>query len=182
VAAGARRGGWSRWIPLPHTLLLLGVALLLVATYLPWGVDASGDIIMLQTASVPALAGQGSNGTALQVAYDLIATVGGLSVALLLSNVFLSGLNKLLGRGCVAGCVITPLYPILLALIVALVVAQALAAGFGGLGALAQAPGAQSYGLAGLSVAHYEPGYYIWYTGIILNVAGMFGEMVVWRR
>ncbi len=158
------------------------MTLLLVATFLPWGVDSSGNIIMLQTTSVPALAGQSGAGSALQVAYDVIAGVGALSVALLLSNVFLNGLHRLLGRGCVAGCVITPLYPILLALIVALVAAQTVAAGFGGLGALAQAPGAQSYGLAGLGVAHYELGYYVWYTGIMLNVLGMFGEMVVWRR
>ena len=120
--------------------------------------------------------------TALQIAYDLIGAVGVLSLALLLSNVFLSGLNRLLGRGCVAGCALVPLYPILLALILALVGTQVLAAGFGGLGALAQAPGAQSYGVAGLGVAHYELGYFFWYTGIIVNVLGMLGELVVWRR
>lgn len=181
-AVAPRRSRLAAWVPLPHALLLLGVALLFIATRLPWGVDGSGNIIMLQTASVPALSADGGNGTALQVALNLIGAVGVLSVALLLSNVFLSGLNKLLGRGCVAGCVITPLYPILLALIVALVAAQALAAGFGGLGALAQAPGAQSYGMAGLGVAHHELGYYLWYTGLILNVTGMLGEFVVWRR
>jgi hypothetical protein len=158
------------------------VALLFIATLLPWGVDSSGALITLKATSIPALSTQSGDGSALQVAYDLAGAVGVLSLALLLSNVFLSGLNRLLGRGCVAGCAIVPLYPILLALLVALLVAQVLAAGFGGLGALAQAPGAQSYGLAGLGVAHYELGYYAWYTGLILNVAGMLGELVVWRR
>lgn len=158
------------------------MALLYIATLLPWGVDSSGSIIMLQTASVPALTTQSGDGAALQVAYDLIGAVGVLSLALLLSNVFLSGLNRVLGRGCVAGCALVPLYPILLALLVALLGAQVLAAGFGGLGALAQAPGAQSYGMAGLGVAHHELGYYFWYTGIIVNVVGMLGELVVWRR
>ncbi len=173
---------WAAWVPLPHALLLAGVALLFIATLLPWGVDSSGSLIMLQTASVPALTPQGGDGTALQIAYDLIGAVGVLSLALLLSNVFLSGLNRLLGRGFVAGCALVPLYPILLALILALIGTQVLAAGFGGLGALAQAPGAQSYGVAGLGVAHYELGYFFWYTGIIVNVIGMLGEFVVWRR
>jgi hypothetical protein len=173
---------WAAWVPLPHTLLLAGVALLFIATLLPWGVDSSGSLIMLHTASVPAFSTQGGDGTALQIAYDLIGAVGVLSLALLLSNVFLSGLNRLLGRGCVAGCALVPLYPILLALILALIGTQVLAAGFGGLSALAQAPGAQSYGIAGLGVAHYELGYYFWYTGIIVNVIGMLGELVVWRR
>jgi hypothetical protein len=158
------------------------VALLLLATRLPWGVDSSGEVIMLQSASIPALATQGGDGTALQAAYNLIGAIGVLSAGLLLFNVILSGLNKLLGGGCMAGCAMVPLYPILLALIGLLIVAQVLAAGFGGLGALAQVPAAQSYGMAGLGVAHYELGYYVWYTGLILNVAGMLGEFVVRRR
>ncbi len=179
----ASAGRWAAWIPLPHTLLIVGVALLLLATRLPWGVDSSGVIIMLQTASIPALATPGDGGgTALQVAYNLIGAIGVLSAGLLFFNIVLSGLNKVLGRGCLAGCVVVPLYPILLALIGSLLIAQVLAAGFGGLGVLAQAPAAQSYGLAGLGVAHYEPGYYLWYTGIIVNVVGMLGEFVVWRR
>ncbi|MFI5277348.1 MAG: hypothetical protein ACHQ1E_08770, partial [Ktedonobacterales bacterium] len=44
---------WAAWVPLPHTLLLIGVALLFIATLLPWGVDSSGSLIMLQTTSIP---------------------------------------------------------------------------------------------------------------------------------
>lgn len=177
----ARRGRWAAWIPLPHALLVVGVGLLYVATLLPWAVDSSGSLITLQTASIPALSGQGGDGTALQVAYNLIGAVGVLSAGLLFFNVILRGLNKLLGGGCLAGCAIVPLYPILLALIGGLVVAQVLAAGFGGMGALGQIPVAQSYGLGGLGAAHYEPGYYVWYTGIIVNVVGMLGEFAVGR-
>jgi len=169
-------------VPLPHTLLLLGVALLLLATYLPWGVDASGNLIMLQTAGVQSLPNQDGGTTAAQVAYNIITVVGGLSVAMLLSNAVLSGLHRLLGRGCFAKSFTALFYPILIALGVTLLIAEALAAGFGGISALAQIPAAQSYGVAGLSLAHYELGYYVWYTGIMVNVAGMLGELVVWRR
>jgi hypothetical protein len=171
-----------RWVPLPHTLLLLGVALLLLATYLPWGVDASGNLIMLQTAGVQSLPNQDGGTTAAQVAYNIITVVGGLSVAMLLSNAVLSGLHRLLGRGCFAKSFTALFYPILIALGVTLLIAEALAAGFGGISALAQIPAAQSYGVAGLSLARYELGYYVWYTGIMVNVAGMLGELVVWRR
>lgn len=177
-----RPGRWRRWVPLPHTLLLLGVALLLLATYLPWGVDASGSLIMLQTAGVQSLPNQSGASTAAQVAYNLITIVGGLSVAMLLSNAVLSGLHRLLGRGCFAKSFTALFYPILVALALALLIAEAFTAGFGGISALAQIPAAQSYGVAGLGVAHHELGYYLWYTGIMVNVAGMLGELVVWRR
>ncbi|HEY8325948.1 MAG TPA: hypothetical protein VIG77_15725 [Ktedonobacterales bacterium] len=180
--AAPRPGRWRRWVPLPHTLLLLGVALLLLATYLPWGVDASGNLIMLPTAGVQSLPNQSGGTTAAQVAYNLITVVGGLSVAMLLSNAVLSGLHRLLGRGCFAKSFTALFYPILVALALALLIAEALAAGFGGISALAQVPVAQSYGVAGLGMAHYELGYYLWYTGIMVNVAGMLGELVVWRR
>lgn len=180
--AAPRPGRLRRWVPLPHTLLLLGVALLLLATYLPWGVDASGNLIMLQTAGVQSLPNQDGGTTAAQVAYNIITVVGGLSVAMLLSNAVLSGLHRLLGRGCFAKSFTALFYPILIALGVALLIAEALAAGFGGISALAQIPAAQSYGVAGLSLAHHELGYYLWYTGIMVNVAGMLGELVVWRR
>lgn len=180
--AAPQPGRWRRWVPLPHTLLLLGVALLLLATYLPWGLDASSNLIMLQNASVQPLPNQSGSGTAAQVAYDLITTVGALSVAMLLSNAVLSGLHWALGGRCFAKSVTALFYPILVALALALLVAEALSAGFGGISALAQVPAAQSYGVAGLGAAHYELGYYVWYTGIMVNVAGMLGELVVWRR
>lgn len=180
--APARPGRWSAWIPLPHTLLVIGIALLYLATRLPWAVDSSGQLITLPSVSVSTLTGQDGGGTALQVANNLIGAIGALSAGLLFFNMILSGLNRLLGGGCLAGCAIIPLYPILLALAGALLVAQALAVGFGGLGALGQLPVVQSYGMGGVGVAHYEPGYYVWYTGVMLNVAGMLGEFAVRRR
>ena len=143
--------------------------------------SASGALIMLQGATIPALVSQG-DGSALQMAYNLIGVDGTLSLGLLLSNVVLSGLNRALGGRCLSGCVVIPLYPILLSLIPLLLLAQALTAGFGGMGALGQISVVQSYGLGGLGAAHYELGYYVWYTGLMLNVLGMLGELIVWRR
>lgn len=181
-APRAQQGRWTRWLPLPHLLLALSLGLMLAATRLPWGVDANGNLIMLQTTSVPGLASQGDAGTALQVAYDLIAGVGVLSAGAFAFNVFLRGINRLLGGGCMAGCLLVPLYPILLAVLVALLGADVLAASFGGAGPLAQAPGAQTYGLGGLSVVNYKLGYLAWYTGIMLNIAGLLGEFAVSGR
>lgn len=178
----AQPGRWAQWVPLPHALLVVGVGLLALATLLPWAVDSSGALITLQSTSIPALSTQSGDGSAAQMAYNLIGAIGVLSLGLLFFNVVLTGLNRLLGGGCVAGCAMVPLYPILVALIALLALTQVLAAGFGGMGALGQLPVVQSYGLGGIGAAHYEPGYYVWYTGLILNVAGMLGEFVVWRR
>jgi hypothetical protein len=166
-------------MPLPHTLLIVSIGLLLLATRLPWGVDASGNLITLQSVAIPALSATGGDGSALQVAYNLIGVVGALSAGLMVSNILLSGLNRMLGGRCLAGCVVFSLYPILAALIVCLLVAQVFAAGFGGLGGLAVT---QTIGMGGAGLAHYEPGYYVWYTGLMLNVIGMIGEAVVRRR
>jgi len=136
---------------------------------------------MLQTASIPALSAQ-SGGSALQIADELVGAVGTLSAGLLFFNLIVSGAVRLLGGGCLAGCLLAPFYPILMALGALLALVIVLAAGFGGFGALGQIPVVQSYGLGGLGAAHYEPGYYIWYTGLMLTAAGMLGELVVWRR
>lgn len=178
-APSLRRGRFSRWIPLSHTLLIAGVLLLALATRLPWGVDGSGSLITLQSAPSSSLQLFGGDGSALSVAYNLISFIAAVSTGLLFFNALLSGVNRVLGRGCLAGCVVAPLYPILLGFIFVLLAAQVLAAGFGGLGGLELT---QSYGMGGAGVAHYELGYYAWYTGLILNVAGMLGEFVVWRR
>lgn len=177
--AAARPGRFSRWIPLPHTLLVVGVLLLLLATRLPWGVDDSGNLVMLQSVTVPAFSTMGGDGSALAAAYNLMSVVGGLSAGLLFFNAILSGINRALRGGCLAGCIVAPLYPILLALTACLLVAQIVAAGFGGLGGLALT---QQIGMGAAGMAHYELGYYVWYTGLILNVAGMLGELVVRGR
>jgi hypothetical protein len=157
------------------------VALLWVATYLPWAVSQSGALIMLQ--SIGVVAPSSVNGaTALQFADDLIGATLVCSLGLLFFNAILSGLHWLLGGGCFGGCAVSLFYPILLALIVSLAAVIAFAAGFGGYGPLSQLPLVSSYGLGGLGAAHYELGYYAWYTGLIVNAAGMFGEFVVWRR
>ncbi|MDE3228690.1 MAG: hypothetical protein KGO05_02320, partial [Chloroflexota bacterium] len=157
------------------------VALLWVATYLPWAVSQSGALIMLQSIGVSAPSS--SNGmTALQFADDVIGALLVCSLGLLFFNAILSGLHWLMGGGCFGGCAVSLFYPILLALVVALAAVIAIAAGFGGYGPLSQLPLVSSYGLGGLGAAHYELGYYTWYTGLIVNAAGMFGEFVVWRR
>lgn len=168
-----------RWIPLPHTLLVVGVLLLLLATRLPWGMDGSGNLVTLQSVTVPALSSTGGDGSALTAAFNLISVIGVLSGALLFFNAILSGINRALRGGCLAGCIVAPLYPILLALTGCLLVAQLVAAGFGGLGGLALT---QQLGMGAVGVAHYELGYYAWYTGLILNVAGMLGELVIRGR
>lgn len=175
MLAPARR----RWISLPHTLLIAGVLLMLLATVLPWGVDGSGNLVTLQGATIPALGTQSGDQSAAQVAYQLLSAIGTLSAGLLFANLVLSGLNRALGGRCLAGCIVLPFYPILLALIACLLIVQVLAAGFGGLGGLAVT---QQFGMGAAGVAHYEPGYYVWYTGLILNVAGMLGEAIIWRK
>ncbi len=177
--APAHQGGLMRWIPLPHTLLVVGILLLLLATRLPWGVDSSGNLVTLQSVTVPALSSTGGDGSALAAAINLIGVIGVLSAALLFFNAILSGINRALRGGCLAGCIVAPLYPILLALIGCLLVAQLVAAGFGGLGGLELT---QQIGMGAVGLAHYELGYYAWYTGLILNVAGMLGELVIRGR
>lgn len=164
-----------------HALLLIGVGLLYLATYLPWAVSASGALVMLQSAGIPTPTASGGV-TALQAADDLIAVMLVCSLGLLSFNAILRGLHALLGGGCFGGCAVSLFYPILLALIFSLAAVIALAAGFGGYGPLSQLPLVSSYGLGGLGVAHYELGYYTWYTGLIVNAVGMFGQFVVWRR
>ncbi len=164
-----------------HALLASGVGLLILATFLPWGVNPSGALIMLQSTSIPGLATEGAP-SALDVANGFISAILIFSIGLAAFNFILRGLSKAMGGGCFAGCFIVPLYPILIALALMLAATIVLAAGFGGYGPLSQLPVTQSYGLGGLGLAHYELGYYAWYTGLILNALGMFGELVVWRR
>lgn len=164
-----------------HALLLIGVGLLYLATYLPWAVSASGALVMLQSAGIPTPTASGGV-TALQAADDLIAVMLVCSLGLLSFNAILRGLHALLGGGCFGGCAVSLFYPILLALIFSLAAVIALAAGFGGYGPLSQLPLVSGYGLGGLGAAHYELGYYTWYTGLIVNAVGMFGQFVVWRR
>jgi hypothetical protein len=150
-----------------------------LATRLPWGVDDSGNLVTLQSVTVPAISSASSDGSAQTAAYNLISVIAGLSVGLLFFNAILSGINRALRGGCLAGCIVAPLYPILLALTGCLLVAQIVAAGFGGLGGLALT---QQLGMGAAGMAHYELGYYAWYTGLIINVAGMLGELVVRGR
>lgn len=152
-----------------------------MATFLPWAVTASGALIMLQSTTIPGLVTQSSS-SALDVADGFISAILIFSIGLAGFNLILRGINKAMGGGCFAGCAIVPFYPILIALIMSLATTNVLAAGFGGYGPLSQLPVTQSYGLGGLGLAHYEPGYYVWYTGLIVNAFGMFGELVVWRR
>lgn len=170
-STGSRRAAQRRrWLPVPHTLLLLGVAALFVAMRLPWGVDPNGALVSIQTATIPQLARAGGDGAAAPAAANLVTLVAGLSVGLLLFNSVLRGIYRALGSGIVGGCVTALFYPILIALVVALLIAQVAAGGFGALGDL------------GASSAHFETGYVAWYTGLAVNVAGMLGELFVGGR
>lgn len=171
-----RRVSW--W---PHALLGIGIALLYVATFLPWAITASGALIMLQSTTIPGLVTQSSS-SALDVADGFIGAMLTFSISLAMLNLILRGIGNVMGGGCFAGCAIIPFYPLLLGMLMLLGATILLAAGFGGFGALGQLPLTQSYGLGGLGLAHYELGYYVWYTGLIFSTIGMFGELVVWRR
>lgn len=167
-------------IPWPHTLLLVGVALLFLATLLPWGVDGSGALVSIQTATVSSVIAQ-ANGSALQVANSLVGAVAVLSVALILLNVILLGLNTGLRALGAPGCATLLFSPALLALIALLLIVDVAAAGFGGQGDLGQFITIAGLGPGPLGGAHRELGFYAWYAGIALNALGTFGQLGVRR-
>lgn len=168
-----------RLLPLPHILLGVGFILLLAGLNIPWGATAGGTLIYAQSFPIPFFSDQ--SGVAEQLAQMVVVGIGVISLALAGMNYVLTFLNWLVRPLGVAGCATALLMPLMLTLMLALLIIDGAALIFGAfdpLAGVALAPWQSGYSLNG---AHAELGYYAWYTGVILNAAGMFTQPFVRR-
>ncbi len=168
-----------RLLPLPHILLGVGFILLLAAVNIPWGATADGTLVYAQSFPIPFLSDQ--SGAAGQIAQSVVAGVGMFSLTLAGMNYVLTFLNWLARPIGAAGCATALLMPLMLTLMAALLIIDVGALIFGAFDPLvgvALAPWQPGYSLTG---AHAELGYYAWYTGVVLNAAGMFTQPFVRR-
>ncbi len=168
-----------RLLPLPHILLGVGLILLMAALNIPWGATAGGTLVYAQSFSIPFFSNQPD--VAAQLAQDVVTSAGVLSLALAGLNYLLTGMNWLARPIGVAGCATALFMPLMLSLMFLLLMVDGGALIFGAfdpLAGVALAPWQQGFTLNG---AHAELGYYAWYTGVILNAAGMFTQPFVRR-
>jgi hypothetical protein len=168
-----------RLLPLPHILLGIGFILLLAALNIPWGATADGTLVYPQSFPIPFFSDQPD--AAGQLAQAIVTTVGMFSLALAGMNYLLMFLNWLVRPIGAAGCATVLLMPLMITLMFVLFVVDGGALIFGAfdpLAGVALAPWQQGFTLTG---PHAEIGYYAWYTGVILNAAGMFTQPFVRR-
>ena len=168
-----------RLLPLPHILLGVGLILMMAALNIPWGATAGGTLVYAQSFSIPFFSDQ--PGVASQLAQDIVTSAGLLSLSLAGLNYLLTGMNWLARPIGGAGCATALFMPLMLCLMFLLLLVDGGALIFGAFDPLvgvALAPWQQGFTLNG---AHAELGYYAWYTGVILNTAGMFTQPFVRR-
>lgn len=168
-----------RLLPIPHILLGVGMVLLLAALNIPWGETADGTLVYAQSFSIPFLSDQPE--IAGQFAQNIVWSAGMLSLCLAGLNYFLTVVNWMLRPLRAMGCATVLLMPVMLILMGLLAVIEIGALLFGAFDPLAGIPllpWQPGFTLAG---AHAELGYYAWYTGVILNGAGMMTQPFVKR-
>jgi hypothetical protein len=166
-------------LPAPHILLFVGLILLLAAVNIPWGATADGTLVYAQSFPIPFLSDQPDS--AAQLAQSIVTGVVVFSLALAGMNYLLTGLNWLARPLGMAGCATVLLMPLMLGLMFLLLLADGSALIFGAfdpLAGVALAPWQPGFTLNG---AHAELGYYAWYSGVILNAAGMLTQPFVKR-
>lgn len=166
-------------LPLPHILLGVGFVLLLAGLNIPWGATTDGMLVYAQSFQIPFLTDQ--PGAAEQLAQTLVTAVGVFSLTLAGMNYVLTFVNWLSRPMGVAGCATALLMPLMLILMLLLLIVDGGALIFGAfdpLAGVALAPWQTGFTLNG---AHAELGYYAWYTGVILNAAGMLTQPFVRR-
>ncbi len=168
-----------RLLPLPHALLGLGFLLLLAALNIPWGATSGGTLVYAQSFPIPFFSGQPD--AAGQLAQLIVTAVAIFSLTLAGMNYVLTFLNWLSRPIGMAGCATALLMPLMLIMMLLLLIVDGGALVFGAfdpLAGAALAPWQAGFTLLG---AHAELGYYAWYTGVILNTAGMFTQPFVRR-
>lgn len=167
-----------------HIILFAGVALLAVALTRAWGTAADGTEIFVRSFTLPRLGGNARQvgAAAMRTATTLVAAVGVLALALFLVNGIVTLLNKIIGIIGLSGLASILFFPVLWGVALLMFAALALAAGFGGLGALSQLPIVQSHGFAEIAVKSPALGYYLWWAGIGAAFIGTLGELLMKRR
>ncbi|HEU0027608.1 MAG TPA: hypothetical protein VFQ25_10880 [Ktedonobacterales bacterium] len=168
-----------RLLPAPHILLFVGLILLFAALNIPWGATAEGTLLYAQSFQIPFLSDQPD--ASAQFAQSIVTSVAVFSLGLAGMNYLLTGLNWLARPLGMAGCATVLLMPLMLGLMFLLLLVDGSALVFGAFDPLvgvALAPWQPGFTLNG---AHAELGYYAWYTGVILNAAGMLTQPFVKR-
>jgi hypothetical protein len=168
-----------RLLPVPHILLGVGMVLMLTALNIPWGQTADGTLVYAQSFPVPFLSDQPE--IAGQFAQNLVWSAGMLSLCLAGLNYFLTIVNWMLRPLRAMGCatvLLMPLMLILMGLLAVIEIGALLFGAFDPLAGLPLLPWQPGFTLAG---AHAELGYYAWYTGVVLNGAGMMTQPFVKR-
>lgn len=153
--------------------------LLLAAISIPWGATAGGTLIYARSFSIPLISDQPDASG--QLAQSIVTAVAMFSLTLVGINYILTFLNWLARPIGMAGCATALLMPLMLTLMLLLLIVDGGALVFGAfdpLAGVALLPWQPGFTLNG---AHAELGYYAWYTGVILNAAGMFTQPFVRR-
>jgi len=183
-AAPQRQAHALPHLPVAHLLLILGVGALAFALTQPWGVDAQGGAVYIQSFNSSTLTQFGIDlgSAAFQTASDLVIATGALSLALILTNSITLIINKLLGLIGLSGLASLVFVPLLWGMAALLLLVLAGDAGFGGFDTLSQLPIIRDHGIAGVNVAQHAIGFYLWWGGVFATFMGMLGQLALRRR
>jgi hypothetical protein len=180
TATPAHATRFWQFFPAPHLLIGAGLLLMIVALNIPWGVTGDGTLLYARSFSIPYLS-TGTPDLAAQVAQNIVSGVAALSIVLVALNYFLKFVNALTKPVGCAGAGTCLLMPAMILLVLILIGIDGGALIFGAFDPLAGVPAWPWQSGFSLHGAHDELGFYAWYTGIVLNLAGGFSQPFVRR-
>lgn len=171
--------GWLRLPPLPHLMVGAGLLLMFIALTIPWGAASDGTLIYPQSFTLPYLSDNAPQ-LAAQVAQNLVSAAAAFSLLLVGVNYFLKLINYLARS---AGCAFTILLmPAIILMAIILIGVDVGALVFGVFDPVASVPAWPWQSGFSLNGAHDELGYYFWYIGAVLNLAGGASQPFVRRH